>query len=106
VKNKTIYKLVERVWLYLYESIYSNDTLRNYFDEDWFDDEYLESEKRKKNEVAYSRKSKFQPYRCPTCKKTWRYYSMPKGKVPLREFLGSRLPMEEMECPHDLKCKK
>ena len=80
MKNKTIYKLVERVWLYLYESIYSNDTLRNYFDEDWFDDEYLESEKRKN--------------------------SMPKGKVPLRDFLGSRLPMEEMECPHDLKCKK
>ena len=106
MKTKKIYKLVERVWLYIYESVYSNDTLRNYFDDEWFDDEYLESEKRKKNEVAYSRKSKFQPYRCPICKKTWRYYSMPKGKVPLREFLGSRLPMEKMECPKELKCEK
>ena len=105
VKTK-LYKIIEKVWLYLYESAYSNETLRAYFDEEWFDDDYIESEKRKKNEVAYSPKSKFQPFRCPECKKPWRYYSMPKGKVPMREFIGKGIPMDSKECPKDLKCKK
>lgn len=95
--------LIERALLYIYESVYSKETLRNYFDDDWFDDDYIESERRKKNEVAYN-SSKFQPYRCPKCKKAWRFYTMPKGKVPLREFIGKRLPMEEKKCPKDLKC--
>ena len=85
------------------------DSLRYYFDYDdeWFDDKYIESEKRKKNEVAYSKKSKFQPYRCPKCKKTWRYYSMPKGRVPLREFIGKRIPMKNKKCPDcDREVKK
>ena len=96
VKTK-LYKIIEKVWLYLYESAYSNETLRAYFDEEWFDDDYIESEKRKKNEVAYSPKSKFQPFR---------YDSMPKGKVPMREFIGKGIPMDSKECPKDLKCKK
>ena len=45
-------KFVEKVWLFLYESIYSKETLLYYFDKDWFDDDYIESEKRKKNEVS------------------------------------------------------
>ena len=96
---KIFIKRIITKWLYLYESIYSKETLRNYFDDDWFDDDNIEREKRKKNEVAYSRKSKFQPFRCPKCQKAWRYYSMPKGKVPLREFFGKRIPMEENKCP-------
>ena len=100
-------KLVQKALLYLRESNYSKETLKNYFkDEEWFDDEYIESEKRKKNEVAYSNKSKFQPYRCPTCSKPWRYYTMPKGKVALREFLGKGVPMEKKECPKELNCIK
>ena len=103
---KIFIKRIITKWLYLYESIYSKETLRNYFDDDWFDDENIESENRKKNEVAYSRKAKFQPFRCPKCQKAWRYYSMPKGKVPLREFFGKRIPMEEKKCPKELKCSK
>jgi len=105
---KIFIKKIITKWLYLYESIYSKETLEYYFGKDtgWFDDENIESEKRKKNEVAYSKKSKFQPFRCPQCKKSWRYYSMPKGKVPLREFIGKRIPMEEKKCPKELKCSK
>lgn len=99
-------KLVEKVWLYLYESLYSKDTLEHYFGEEWFDDELLESEKRKKNEVSYSNKSKFQPYRCPLCQRTWRYYTLPKGRVPMREFLGKGIPMEAIPCPKELPCKE
>tara|TARA_R100001594_G_scaffold137042_1_gene179788 strand:- start:10748 stop:11077 length:330 start_codon:yes stop_codon:yes gene_type:complete len=106
VKIKKIYNYLTNVWLYLRESNYSKETLKNYFDDEWFDDDYIESEKRKKNEVAYSNKSKFQPYRCPLCKKSWRYYTMPKGKVPLREFIGKRLPMEKKKCPKELNCSK
>jgi|TARA_R110000744_G_scaffold195110_1_gene314054 hypothetical protein len=98
-------KFVEKVWLFLYESIYSKETLKYYFDKDWFDDDYIESEKRKKNEVSYSKKSKFQPYRCPKCKRPWRFYTLPKGKVPMREFLGDRVPMEHQACPEELPCK-
>jgi hypothetical protein len=98
-------KAIQKVWLYIYESVYSKDTLRNYFDDDWFDDAYIESEKRKKNEVAYSKKSKFQPYRCPDCRKSWRYYSLPRGKVPMKEFLGDRIPMPFKRCPKELKCE-
>ena len=47
---KIFIKRIITKWLYLYESIYSKETLRNYFDDDWFDDENIESEKRKKNE--------------------------------------------------------
>tara|TARA_R100000278_G_scaffold24242_1_gene22402 strand:+ start:2352 stop:2690 length:339 start_codon:yes stop_codon:yes gene_type:complete len=102
-----VIKLVEKALLFIYESVYSKETLRAYFkDDDWFDDEYIESERRKKNEVAYNNKSKFQPYRCPSCNKPWRFYTMPKGKVPLREFLGNRVPMEEKKCPKELKCQK
>ena len=96
-------KIVEKVWLYIYESVYSKETLRAYFDDSWFDDEYIESERRKKNEVSYS-KSKFQPYRCPKCKRPWRYYSLPNGRVPLTEFIGKRVPMEEKLCPEKLNC--
>ena len=103
---KSFLKKIITKWLYLYESIYSKETLEHYFDDEWFDDKYIESEKRKKNEVAYSKKSKFQPYRCPKCKKTWRYYSMPKGRVPLREFIGKRIPMKNKKCPEELKCSK
>lgn len=98
-------KFVEKVWLFIYESVYSKETLEYYFGEDWFDDEYIESEKRKKNEVAYSNKSKFQPYRCPECKRPWRFYTLPKGKVPMREFLGARVPMDYKSCPEELPCK-
>ncbi len=105
MKFVMIKKFAEKVWLYLYESLYSKETLRNYFDDDWFDDEYIESEKRKKNEVSYSKKSKFQPYRCPKCERTWRYYTLPKGKVPMREFLGRRVPMDKLQCPEELPCK-
>ena len=101
-----IIRIVEKALLYIYESAYSKETLKAYFDDDWFDDTYIESEKRKKNEVAYSNKSKFQPYRCPKCKRSWRYYSMPRGKVPMREFLGKRIPMDEKKCPKELKCKE
>jgi len=98
---------VERALLFIYESVYSKETLRAYFkDEDWFDDDYIESERRKKNEVAYNNKSKFQPYRCPSCNKPWRFYSMPKGKVPLREFFGDRVPMDKRKCPKELRCPK
>jgi hypothetical protein len=105
VKIKLV-KAIQKVWLYIYESVYSKDTLKAYFDDEWFDDEYIESEKRKKNEVAYSNKSKFQPYRCPNCQKSWRYYSLPKGKVPMREFLGARIPMPFKRCPKELKCEE
>lgn len=105
VTIKRLYCYIGKVWLYLRESNYSKETLKSYFDEDWFDDDYIESEKRKKNEVSYSNKSKFQPYRCPLCKKPWRYYTMPKGKVALREFIGVGIPMEKKQCPKELKCK-
>ena len=98
-------KFVEKVWLFLYESVYSKETLEHYFDKDWFDDDYIESEKRKKNEVSYSKKSKFQPYRCSKCKRPWRFYTLPKGKIPMREFLGARVPMEYQDCPEELVCK-
>ena len=52
VKIKKIYNYLTNVWLYLRESNYSKETLKNYFDDEWFDDDYIESEKRKKNEVA------------------------------------------------------
>lgn len=101
-----IFRIVEKALLYIYESVYSKETLKSYFKEDdWFDDDYIESERRKKNEVAYN-KSKFQPYRCPDCNKTWRYYTMPQGKIPLREFLGKRLPLEIKKCPKKLTCLK
>jgi hypothetical protein len=29
---------------------------------------------------------------------------MPSGKVPLREFFGKRVPMEEKRCPKKLNC--
>lgn len=103
MKYATI-KFLERAFLYIYESVYSKDTLKHYFDDEWFDDDYIESERRKKNEVAYNNKSKFQPYRCTDCGKAWRYYSMPSGKVPLREFFGKRVPMEERRCPKKLNC--
>tara|TARA_B100000575_G_scaffold234419_1_gene195998 strand:- start:42 stop:362 length:321 start_codon:yes stop_codon:yes gene_type:complete len=98
-------RAVQKVWLYIFESVYSKETLKHYFDEEWFDDEYIESEKRKKNEVSYSTKSKFQPYRCPKCKRAWRYYTLPKGKIPMREFIGKRVPMESLPCPNELPCK-
>tara|TARA_A100001391_G_scaffold137733_3_gene96211 strand:- start:10642 stop:10956 length:315 start_codon:yes stop_codon:yes gene_type:complete len=101
-----IKKFAEKVWLYIYESLYSKETLEHYFDDEWFDDEYIESEKRKKNEVSYSNKSKFQPYRCPRCERPWRYYTLPKGKVPMREFLGKRVPLDKRECPEELPCKE
>lgn len=105
VTIKRLYCYIGKVWLYLRESHYSKETLKNYFDDEWFDDDYIESEKRKKNEVAYSNKSKFQPFRCPTCSKPWRYYTMSKGKVALREFIGNRIPMEKKQCPKELRCK-
>ena len=46
-----------------------------------FDDDYIESERRKKNEVAYSNKSKFQPFRCPKCKNEQMIYGKPATKV-------------------------
>ena len=47
-------RLVQKALLYLRESNYSKETLKNYFkDEEWFDDEYIESEKRKKNKWGY-----------------------------------------------------
>ena len=99
-----VFKFVEKALLYLRESVYSKETLKAYFkDDDWFDDEYIESERRKKNEVAYQ-STKFQPYRCPDCKRPWRYYTLPKGKVPLREFLGRGVLMEEKRCPKKLIC--
>lgn len=106
MKYVMIKQFAERVWLYLRESLYSKETLKSYFDDEWFDDEYIESEKRKKNEVSYSSKSKFQPYRCPDCGRAWRYYTLPKGKVPMREFLGRRVPMEKRKCPKELLCKE
>ena len=101
-----IFKFVEKALLYLRESVYSKETLKAYFkDDEWFDDEYIESERRKKNEVAYQ-STKFQPHRCPDCSRPWRYYTLPKGKVPMREFIGKGIKMEKKRCPQDLICHK
>ena len=69
-------KFVEKVWLFLYESVYSKETLEYYFDKD-----------------------------CSKCKRPWRFYTLPKGKIPMREFLGARVPMEYQDCPEELVCK-
>ena len=99
-------RFLERAFLYIYESVYSKETLKAYFkDDEWFDDEYIESERRKKNEVAYQ-STKFQPHRCPDCSRPWRYYTLPKGKVPMREFIGKGIKMEKKRCPQDLICHK
>ena len=46
---KKLYCYIGKVWLYLRESHYSKETLKAYFGDEWFDDDYIESEKRKTN---------------------------------------------------------
>ena len=74
------------------------ETLKYYFSEEWFSQNYIRSFNITRGKIK-KRTSSYPLQKCPVCLKTWNFYSQNKKRIQYWDNY-ERLPKPEVICPN------